>query len=579
MLLSRRALPPLLRALVLLALVMAPAACREAPTSPTPQPSPSPQPSPTPGLRQALDGSKFTISFNGALLATEEIRVDSSGNQPIVFSEIRQSLPFPAVERRTMVISSDYEPLQYELDRAALGVRSTWAAERTDDALEGLGNNLDWYGPVLIEGVTRPPDIMIDSTPSALPFALIALRFAAPGSASAAAPAPLRLSTMDIIEGLAATRPLTMTTAPDRKGAVIGTSALEGHIGGGANQRFTLWVRPGSQILYSVEIPDYAFDPWRSRSTLALRERGRLVIQRVSKFPESATPQPESAARALDLGFLGADKTARSGTLTLPDGAGPFPVIVAHSGSGVVPRSRWGDQFGQGGWAVYSYDKRGLGQSEGQFERGPAKGLAEDAMAAAEMLAQRPEIDPQRIVFFGLGDGGLVGAQVMATPNRYAGAILGSCASATRVFPDLAQGQLRTVLGAHYGWADDQIAVFANQSANRWESWMVDGKDEIEFARRRVSVDALRDWADVDLPAALSAAGRPVLLLHGEQDRWTPVAGAQALDERLRAQGRSQITLRVFAGLDDSLASDATLGIMAPMVQEAIMDWLNNLPR
>ncbi len=575
----RRCLPSLVRAIVLAMLLAGLAACEEQAASPTPLPSPSPLPSPTPSLQQAVDRSMFTISFNGVLLASEEIRVDSSGNQPIVFSEIRQTAD-SAIERRTMVLAPDYGPVQYELERNALGVRSTWSIERNEDGVDGLGNNLDWYGPVLLEGVSPPPDVMLESSPSALPFALLALRSTADTAQAKTPDGPLRLSTMDVIEGLAATRPLTITTAPDRKGAVIGTLALEGQIDGGANPRFTLWIRPGNRTLYSVEIADYRFDPWQARGNPMLRQPGRLVIQRVSKAPEplTVTPEPDSDIRRLDVEFAGGDNTARSGTLVLPAGAGPFPVLVAHSPSGVVPRSHVGDVFVQQGWAVYSYDKRGMGESEGEFERGPGGGLAEDAVAAAAMLAARQEIDPQRIVFLGMGDGGLVGARALATESNYAGAILGSTATATRIFPDLAQERLRTVLAAHYGWTDDEIALYANQGANRWEAWMVEGRDEIEAARRRVSVASLRDWADIDLAGTLAAARAPILLLHGEEDRWTPAAGARTLYERLQAQGETQITLQVYPGLDDSLSTDAAPGVLAAPIQEAILAWLEALP-
>jgi len=573
------ALSPLLRALVLAIFLVGPAGCEKQTASPTPLPSPSPPPTPTPSLEQAADRAMFTISFGGALLATEEIRVDTSGNQPIVFSEVRQSMGWETIERRTMVLSSDYAPVQYELERSALGVRSIWATERDDGALNGLGNNVDWYGPVLFEGVTPLPDVMIEGAPSALPFVLLALRYPTSTAQTKGPQGTLHLRTMDVVEGLGATRPLTITTAPERKGAVIGTSALDGQIDGGANPHFTLWIRPGNRTLYSVEIEDYVFDPWQARAHPTLSQPGRMVIQRVSRLPEPATSEPTADARSLDVSFVGADRTSRSGTLVLPEGAGPFPVLVVHSASGIVPRSDVGNLFAAQGWAVYSYDKRGLGESDGEFERGPGRGLVEDAMAAATMLVGRQEIDARRIIFLGLGDGGLVGAQVMAGESSYAGAILGSSATATRIFPDLAQGRLHSVLATHYGWTDLETAFHANQSTNRWEAWLVEGRDEIEFARRRVRIDAMQDWANIDLPTALAAARGPILLLHGEEDRWTPVAGAQALAEQLKSQGKTQITLQVFPGLGDSLSTRDAPGVLAPPVQEAILAWLKALPR
>lgn len=96
-----------------------------------------------------------------------------------------------------------------------------------------------------------------------------------------------------------------------------------------------------------------------------------------------------------------------AGTLVLPNSRGPHPAIIFMHGSGGTPRISF---FGFGyllasmGIAVLKYDKRGAGQSTGSFTT--YEDLAEDAVAGARMLQARAEIDPKRIGFWGISEGG-----------------------------------------------------------------------------------------------------------------------------------------------------------------------------
>jgi pimeloyl-ACP methyl ester carboxylesterase len=95
------------------------------------------------------------------------------------------------------------------------------------------------------------------------------------------------------------------------------------------------------------------------------------------------------------------------GTLILPNSHGPHPAIIFMHGSGGSPRISY---FGFGYWlasreiAVLKYDKRGSGQSTGSFTT--YEDLGEDAAAGARFLQSRPEIDPKRIGFWGISEGG-----------------------------------------------------------------------------------------------------------------------------------------------------------------------------
>jgi alpha-beta hydrolase superfamily lysophospholipase len=561
---AQRALMRMTALLSCLALVLV--SCGEKAT-PGPPPTPTPIPTATPTIKQVLDGGLYTLSLDGELFATESIRVEQGErNQYVIYSELRRFGENPITERRVIVVSADLTPQSYELERSALGVRSLWVGTRGDNGMNCLNNNLDWFSPVLVPEVAPAPSVMLESAPSALPYALLALRYDARASRISAL-------SLDILEDLPQSRPLTLTVDMDRKGAVIGTVALEGQIAGALNARFTMWIRPGGRQLFSVDIPSYRAGLWQSG---APREGlGRLVIQRVSKLPEAPAVAAKGAARRLPLSFTGADRTERSGTLILPEGQGPFPCLVLHSRAGIALRWDPGDAFIQQGWAVYAYDKRGLGQSKGDYARGALRGLADDAVAAARMLRARPEIDADRIVFVGLGDAGYVGALALAAEQAYAGGILGACATSGAVFPSLVQTRIQRVFAPFYDWSPAQTSAYTNLSVRRWQQWLFEGQDEVTLAGRRVPLGFLKDWAEFDMSKAMSAARVPVLLLHGLQDRWTPPEGARALADELRQAGRDNVTLRMFDGLGRDLTITPDGALLAE-VEGAVLDWLKH---
>ena len=108
--------------------------------------------------------------------------------------------------------------------------------------------------------------------------------------------------------------------------------------------------------------------------------------------------------------------TTLAGTLTVPPGDGPHPAVIYVSGSGSTLReeSHWLDGlFVARGIAVLAYDKRGVGQSGGMYpgelaSEAAIATLAGDAAAAARFLTVQPGIDPSRVGFYGLSQGGWI---------------------------------------------------------------------------------------------------------------------------------------------------------------------------
>ncbi len=106
------------------------------------------------------------------------------------------------------------------------------------------------------------------------------------------------------------------------------------------------------------------------------------------------------------------------GTLYKPQGEGPFPAAIIVHGSAPSSRSQLGFHVRlaiDSGLAVLAYDKRGCGESSGEFEpftvaRSASifSELADDATAAARWLRSRPEIDPKRVGLIGGSQAGWI---------------------------------------------------------------------------------------------------------------------------------------------------------------------------
>lgn len=89
-----------------------------------------------------------------------------------------------------------------------------------------------------------------------------------------------------------------------------------------------------------------------------------------------------------------------AGTLYTPHGAtGRLPAVVLAHGSGPVDRfaGTWITYFTNLGFAVLSYDKRGVGESQGNWHTASYVDLAGDLDAAVDWLARQPHVDPARV--------------------------------------------------------------------------------------------------------------------------------------------------------------------------------------
>lgn len=100
-----------------------------------------------------------------------------------------------------------------------------------------------------------------------------------------------------------------------------------------------------------------------------------------------------------------------AGTLFKPMRSGSHPAVVLVHGSGPADRNwvlPWARFLVRRGMAVLAYDKRGVGESTGDWNTASFTDLAGDAKSAVEYLKTRSDIEPEQIGLLGVSQAGWV---------------------------------------------------------------------------------------------------------------------------------------------------------------------------
>ena len=153
-----------------------------------------------------------------------------------------------------------------------------------------------------------------------------------------------------------------------------------------------------------------------------------LKLERGEKESQQARPQdpqPPFNYRIEEVQFTNArEGNTLTGTLTTPEGDGPFPALVLVSGSGQQNRDEelmnhrpfWviADYLTRHGIAVLRYDDRGMGGSTGEVQNATSLDFSYDAEAAFDFLLNRKEINASQIGILGHSEGGIINFMVSA---------------------------------------------------------------------------------------------------------------------------------------------------------------------
>lgn len=294
------------------------------------------------------------------------------------------------------------------------------------------------------------------------------------------------------------------------------------------------------------------------------------------------------------------DGSRLRGTLVRPPVDGALPLIVAQPGSSW--QTRYNEHgmftaltFAARGFAGFAYDKRGYGESEGEqlvgFEQ-----TASDLAAAVDALKLRFDINPARVVLWGLSQGGWI-APLAATKTDVAGIVLVGAAGTTPARQEILRSE--AVLRARgFPPADVEAIRRLQKSAFHYGNT---GTGWDEYLRERTAAEGkpwLRwiwaptepgpDWwmwgrlngAYNPLPALLQLRV-PLLAQWGEFDlNVDPEVNRAIFEVALDAAGNRDYSLVIVPSADHELekATDARDAVddasFAPGVWDAMTRWL-----
>ncbi|MHC8948354.1 alpha/beta hydrolase family protein [Sphingobacterium hungaricum] len=220
-------------------------------------------------------------------------------------------------------------------------------------------------------------------------------------------------------------------------------------------------------ITYNGKLKDKAtlvgeFQQSGYKTELVLSKSYKTVLKRTQKV------NPPYAYDTANVKFRNEhDALSLSGTLTFPKEKGIYPAVILVSGSG--PQDRNSTIFGHETFKVLAdyltknkivvlrYDDRGIGQSEGNFNKSTIADFSRDAVAALDYLKKQPQVDAKRIGIIGHSEGGLI-AELLAGQKYPQLSFIVSLAGPSVSIDELMVEQLYKV-GKVSGLSEEQLAA------------------------------------------------------------------------------------------------------------------------
>jgi uncharacterized protein len=319
--------------------------------------------------------------------------------------------------------------------------------------------------------------------------------------------------------------------------------------------------------------------------------------------PGIAVPESIESRIAFQRDRDGKIASRLAGTLIAPSTGGQHAAIVVVHGSGaetrehILPFARF---LVRHGVAVLGYDKRGVGESTGDWNTASFEDLAGDAVAAVEYLKTRRDIDAAQIGLLGISQAGWIMplAAVRSKDVAFLISISGAGVTPAETTIDQARNEM-TMTGMPAATVANIVALIGLQydfarTGNSWEAYAVAREQlvarmgpppETTFP----STPAHPQWQVIkrtyfyDPVPTLRRLTVPTLAMWGELDNNIMAdKNKPAWDTALRTAGNRDYTLVVIpranhAMLEAKVGSNAevkSLQRFAPSYFTTIEDWL-----
>lgn len=336
-------------------------------------------------------------------------------------------------------------------------------------------------------------------------------------------------------------------------------------------------------------------------------------------------PQAPFPYQELEVSFKNVEQGfSLGGTLTIPEGEGPFPAAVLVSGSGSQNRDEEilghklfkviADHLTRNGIAVLRYDDRGVGASGGNPAYATTKDLAVDARSAFNYLLINKAIDPAKIGIVGHSEGGMIAFMLASSRQDIAFIVslagpgvdgktilleqIEKIASLSGVSDTVLEDIRKVRSGVFdvmidkesYGeWKEETLKFVSKFYAEKEQG--VYSEEDIEQGRQNIvsslnesSYAWMRYFVMFDPSPLFKSIKCPVLALNGEKDcQVIAESNIAAIQIGLRSSGNEQVSTLIVPGLNHLFQHCETglpneYGVIEetfdPEILETMSDWI-----
>jgi len=283
------------------------------------------------------------------------------------------------------------------------------------------------------------------------------------------------------------------------------------------------------------------------------------------------------------------DDVTLAGTLTIPEGEGPFTAVILITGSGAQDRNEEifgfkpfaiiADHLTRNGIVVLRCDDRGFASSTGDRSQATTEDFADDVLAQVTYLKTRSEIDTSHIGLLGHSEGGIIAPMVDVKSDDIEFVVL--MAGTALPGEQILLAQQRAILMAEQ-IPEDQIEEAADLQKRIFAALLSGNEAELEALKpeirkstaksikkmprnERKALGNLKEYVNAQIQQGFAAIQTPwyefflthdprenlakmdarVLAFFGEKDRQVlPDMNAKALEETFAQAGKTDYIIK-----------------------------------
>jgi pimeloyl-ACP methyl ester carboxylesterase len=518
----------------------------------------------------------YTVFLAGAVVGREDVTVDSTADGFIISGQGRLSGSQDVVIRRVEVrYSRDWTPSAYELEATVnggdTGIFTTFANGTAVTKGTDGGQPVDQTDKVAPRVVVLP-NVFFGSY-EALTRRLVAAQTEKefPTFVGPAAQGLLRLANASVEQMQIGTATFNIRRYEFLYAGPRGMAAVNVYT-------------DDTGSLLRVNIPAQRVDVMRDDLSSAT---SRTILY--SNAGDEAVTIPAT-------GFnLGATLTWPRG-MKSADGAAttraPAVILLAGAASnerdgvvaGVPVLGQLAGALADAGFVAVRYDKRGHGQSGGRAESATLGDQAEDALAVVRWLANRRDIDRDRIAVVGHNEGAWAALLAASRERRIAALITIAAPSSTgseRILEQQRHVLERMDIPPAERVAKIELQSRINAAVTSGRGWEALPPE----VRKQADTPWFQSFLMFDPARVIRDVRQPVLFIHGELDAEVPVSHLDRLGELAQKEGRSRSVAVVAVRGVNHLLTPAVTGDVAEYasltnrnvssdVTKAIAEWL-----